>query len=256
MKALSILLEPENPQRARILAAAPDFTLALIFLLAWIAPRLFGLESVQNLILVLVFEFVILHSAAVLVAVLLGGFSAQGGRTTLVVVSLFYLLFGVGFSFIIGAYWPVIAIVVLTINRMMTLRQTLEGPRRKRYGVIVAWALTFGAYIAAMIVGAVFPWPALGLDAEVVAFLTDRASGSMVEVPQSSMAFGVLYYGGLGLADWFGFFDKVTNGLANKLKTVGGPFGGTASEMFDALDDPEAFVQRREQHLRQKEEKE
>ena len=220
MKWLSTLLEPENPQRARMLAAAPDFTLALIFLIAWIAPRLFGLESVQNLIFVLIFEFIILHSAAVLVAVILGGFSARSGRTMIVGVGLFYLLFGLGFSVIVGALWPVIAIAVLTINRMTTLRQTLDGPRRKRYGVILAWALTFGFYVVAMIVGAIFPWPALGLDASVVDFLTDNASGSMVETPQTSMAFGVLYYGGLGLADWFGFFDRVTNRLADKFKMM------------------------------------
>ena len=82
MKLRSILVEPENPQRARLLAAAPDFTLALIFLITWIAPRLFGLESVQNLIFVLIFEFVILHSSAVLVAVILGDFSTRAGRTS------------------------------------------------------------------------------------------------------------------------------------------------------------------------------
>lgn len=264
MNVLTILLEPENPQRARMLAAAPDFVFALIFLVTWIAPYTFGLATVQNLILVLVFEFIILHSAAVLVAVLLGGFSARGGRTVLVVVSLFYLLFAIGFGFIVGAFWPVIAIVALTINRMTTLRQAEGESRRKRYGVIVAWALTFGFFIAAMIAGAVFPWPALGLDAAVIDYLTENASGSMVEVPQSSMAFGVLYYGSLGLADWFGFFDKVTNRLADALGSLGSRRtsaghttpGGALSDVLRAIDDPEKFEREFHQRFTQNDEDE
>lgn len=199
-----------------MMAAAPDVVLAAIFLITWIAPDTFGRDAAMGLIYVLIFEFIILHSAAVLVAILLGNFSRTTGLVLLLGLSLFYGVFGVAFAHITGALWPVLTMVLLTINRMMTLRRQDGATGAARITIIATWVMTCGFYFLAMILGGLLPWPSLGLDDAVIARLTTEASGSLVEEPQTSMAAGVLYFLGLGLADWFGVFARVSTRLQDR----------------------------------------
>ncbi len=242
MRLLKTILEPANPQRARLAAAAPDVTLALIFLVTWIAPAAFGPNAVLNLVFVLVFEFVILHSSAVVVAIVLGRLDrGGGGRGILLFLSLFYALFAAGFAYVIGAWWPLWTIAALTLNRLTTLRrhEALEG--RARLHVVVVWAMTFGFYFVLMFAVHLLPWPALGITDEIVAALTAQAGGSFVETPQVAMALGVIYYLGVGLADWYDLYAKATHRLVDRLETGTGVFGTFFHGVYRTLftrDDP------------------
>lgn len=202
---------PTNPLRSRVLTAGPDLLLATVYLVTWNSPRLFGDDTVQYLLFLILFEFIILHSASVLAAVLLGGFGDKKGTGCLVVVSLFYLVFAIGFSVVIKAWWPVVAIVGLTFNRVQTLWKHPREDRRTRTHVIVTWGLTFGFYFFLFIVVNLIPWPRLGIDDAIVDALLAQGSGSMVEAPQTSLALGLIYYGGIGLAEWLDLFNKATD---------------------------------------------
>lgn len=202
------------------MAAAPDVVLAAIFLITWIAPGTFGRDAAMGLIYVLVFEFIILHSAAVLVAILLGNFSRTTGLVLLVGLSLFYGVFGVAFVHITGALWPVLTLIALTLNRMTTLRRPNGTTGPERVTIIATWVMTSAFYFFAMILGGILPWPSLGLDDAVIARLLAEASGSLVEEPQTSMAAGVLYFLGVGLADWFGVFARVSERLQDRFGTL------------------------------------
>lgn len=205
------LASPTNPLRNRLMTAAPDLLIATVYLTTWISPRLFGDDTVQHLLFIILFEFIILHSASVLVAVLLGGFGDKKGSGCLVVISLFYLVFAVGFSVVIKAWWPVVAIVALTANRVQTLWQKPRDNRRTRTHVIVTWALTFGFYFFLFIAVNLIPWPRLGIDDAIVDALMAQGSGSLVEAPQTALALGLIYYGGVGLAEGLDLFNKATD---------------------------------------------
>ena len=205
-------IEPlTHPLRDRVLTAGPDLLIAVVYLLTWISPRVFGDDTVQNLIFIVVFEFVILHSASALVAILIGRLGDGKGTGCLLAVSLFYLLFAVGFAFVIKAWWPVLAILGLTYNRVQTLWQQPREGRRARLHVIATWGLTFGFYVALFIVVHLIPWPPLGIDAVLVEDLLAQGSGSLLEKPQIALVFGLIYYGGIGLAEWLDFFNKATD---------------------------------------------
>lgn len=205
------LIEPStNPLRNRLMTAAPDLLIATVYLITWIAPRLFGDDTVQHLIFIIIFEFVILHSAAAFVA-LLGSKGAGKGIGSMIAISLLYLFFAVGFGFAIQAWWPVVAIIGLTVNRVQTLRHAPQAGRTAFTSVLVPWGLSFGFYFFLYVAVHVIPWPALGIDAAIVDALLSKGSGSLVEEPQIALAFGLLYYVGVGLAEGLGLFNKATD---------------------------------------------
>ncbi len=226
MNPLKSLLNPSDPGRARIAAAAPDVVLALIFLITWIAPTALGAHTVRNLMFTIIFEFVILHSAAVVVAILLGRFDRGGGGLGILIgMSLFYLAFAGGMAYVIGAWWPLWTIAALTVNRMSTLRRSPMMAETARFQVVVSWAMTFGLYFFLIFFVHLIPWPPLGIGPEIVDALTAEASGSFVEAPQIVMVFGILYYGGVGLADWHDLNARVARRIAGNLKRSTGFFG-------------------------------
>ena len=57
-------------------AAIPDLTMGLVFLVAWIAPARLGARPIPGLVLVMLLEFIVVHSGGFAGKVALG----DGGR--------------------------------------------------------------------------------------------------------------------------------------------------------------------------------
>jgi hypothetical protein len=182
-----------------LFSALPDFLAAGTFLVTWIAPTTFGETMVSHLVLVMLLEFLVVHSAGFMGVIIYG----DGSRTTKLAMigglTFVYLLFAAAFGFSFGTWWPVQALVLLTLNRCTPL---FLGPLPKEDqmdGVAVGWAVGVVCYLFGCFATVIPPVPALGITPEVVAAQGFTSEGLWIDEPWRPIAFGVIYFGLQGL---------------------------------------------------------
>lgn len=194
MTPFARLLEaPEGPA-ARLTSSLPDFALATGYLITWIAPYTFGDGVVRLLVIMIMFEFIILHSSALLMAFILGGFSSRGSLIGFIGLSAIYFVFAVGLSVLINAWWPFFTILLLTVNRALMMRQSGRTPARRQFSLIISWVMGFLAYAAALVLCGSLTLPVFGATPEVGALQMPDVGGSFVEEPHTALSAGFVYY--------------------------------------------------------------
>jgi len=184
-----------------LLSALPDFALAGLFLATWIAPDLLGTGRIGQLMLVMLLEFIVVHSAAFM------GMAAVGGTTTwhkiraILGFGVFYTLFVGGFALAFGVLWPLAAFWGLTLNRLLSaiLGQAAEGDERQL--MMRGWAVGALAYLAAVFATTLLPVPRLGITSEVVTAAALPGSGLWISEPWRVLAAGFLYFSAVGLSE-------------------------------------------------------
>jgi hypothetical protein len=193
---------PRTGVSGRSLAAAlPDFVLAAVFLGTWIWPARAGYSRVGHLTLVILLEFIIVHSAAFMGNVLISPLSREKKVMSTLGLGLFYSLFVGAFSLAFHSAWPLLSFWGLMANRMMSVivGQAPEGEEREF--VQASWAVGAMAYLAFTFLTMILPIPRLGLTPEVMPRLHLEGSGLWVSQPWRVMAFGMLYFGGVGWSE-------------------------------------------------------
>ena len=195
---------------ARFANAAPDFAMAGVYLLAWGAPHRLGLGHLPGLVLLMLLEFINIHSSGFMGNVLsreTSRFEAPGTISLLVKIgsvvglAVFYTLFVGAFSFIFKVWWPVGAFWLLTLNRLLVLLPARASNRETQDAVQRGWAAAVAFYVLAVFAG--MAAPAWGITPEVRHALHLPGSGLWVEHPQTVLAAGFLYFGCMGLSDLF-----------------------------------------------------
>ncbi len=180
-------------------AALPDAISASVFLYAWFFPlRHQGL--VTALLLVMLIEFLAIHSGALLGNVV----RSRGNRTLrtkqIAAFSLLYGLFIAAFSYAFTAWWPIVWFVWLLASKLFAIwfdqHGSDRGERQRSYGILV---LSMCLYLGGVMLTLLLPWPRFGLTEEVVGQLGFDAttSGIWVEQPHRLIAFGFVYFVGL-----------------------------------------------------------
>jgi hypothetical protein len=187
----------------RVLAALPDALTALAYAWAWLQPLRFGEGVVKTLMLVMLMEFLVVHSGGFLgVTVLSDGFTRVQKSLSILGFGCFYLLFAVAFSLAFHAWWPVVTFVWLLGSRFAVVWLS-PLPREDEVGRQMAlWALSVTAYLAAVFAGVLLPLPALGLSAEVMPRLGLAGGGLWVEKPWTVLASGLLYFSAMAWSKW------------------------------------------------------
>ena len=207
---MSALPEPvtqdeSSPLSARLASALPDFALSAFCLIAWIAPAQLAQGSVRWILLAMLLEFVVMHSAAFMGVQLY----APGPRRqrALAVLGLggFYSLFAGGFALAFHTWWPLTSFWLLTLNRLsgVLFRQAPTGDERAF--LQAGWAASAISYLLGVGLTIVLPVPRLGLTAAVVRTLDLPGSGLWIAQPWRVVAFGALYYAAVGSFEWTGF---------------------------------------------------
>lgn len=174
----------------------PDLVLAGAFLVTWIAPFALGIDSVKHYLLLVLLEFIVIHSAA-----FMGNAAMATSRPTKRVLStlgfgVFYSLFAGGFSAAFKTWWPLIAFWGLTLNRLVSYvaARTLSPDDQK--AVQQSWGLSAALYLGAVFLTLFTPVPSFGITKEVLPALHLPGSGLWIEQPGRAMAVGVIYFGG------------------------------------------------------------
>lgn len=205
---------------AAVVNAAPDFAAAGAFLVTWIAPTTFGVQTVKRLMLVMLLEFIVVHSAAFMGIVALAPASRARRAAGILGFGAFYALFAAAMGLGFHSWWPVVAFAGLTANRLLGV---LFGqvPDAEQQGFIrTGWAASVVCYVGGCFLTVLLPVPALGVTPAVVAAQHFSASGLWIAEPQRVLAFGVVYF---GLTGWSDLWSHAWAGRLGRRSVVPGP---------------------------------
>jgi len=189
------------PFLASLINAFGDFSFAGLFLVTWIAPDTFGQQTVRFLMLVMLMEFVVVHSSAFMGTIVVSRAGKTARATALVGFGLFYSIFAGAFAVVFKSWWPITMFWGLTLNRMLGV---IFGPAPdddQKAFVQRGWAASALFYLGGCFLTVLLPVPRLGISAAVIAAQHLTASGLWVDQPQRVLAFGVIYFTLTGLSD-------------------------------------------------------
>lgn len=173
-----------------LLSALPDFGLAALFLVTWITPDAFDEKMVSYLVLVMVMEFVIIHSSGFMGRVMIDEGDKKKRGLTLVGLALFYSLFVGGFALSFETWWPLAAFWGMTLNRILFI---LLGHAPEGEGKLLlqkSWAAGALFYLGSVFLTVLAPIPELGITWEVVRDQEFSVEGLWPEDPEHAIACG------------------------------------------------------------------
>ncbi len=189
-----------TPTLPDLVAAVPDLLMAGFCLAVWIDPSRFGGDGVGYVVLVMLLEFIVVHSAAFMGSLAVGAVEVKPllrwGRTTGILgLGLFYSLFVLGFCLAFHTWWPMAAFWLLTLNRLLgaIIGQGRTDAENKKL-IATGWGLGAMAYLLGAFATVLLPIPRLGIRDG----LHGVGGGLWVDEPWRAVAFGVFYFGMIG----------------------------------------------------------
>lgn len=186
-----------------LLSALPDFGLAVLFLLTWIEPMVFDERMVSYLVLVMLMEFIIVHSSGFMGFVMVGDGDKKKRSLQLLGLGVFYTLFVIGFAVGFGEWWPVAAFWGMTANRILFILLGQVPKEEEKQYLAKSWAVGVLFYVLFAMITVMLPVPEFGITREVVWAQEFTSEGVWVEEPQTAIAFGFLYFFAVGLSELF-----------------------------------------------------
>ena len=187
-----------------VVAAVPDLLLAGTFLVTWVAPYTFGDLTVKRLLLLMLLEFIVVHSAGFMGAAAISDLPKAKIVGAMLGLGLLYSLFAGAFSLAFSSWWPLAAFWGLMANRLLGVLVGQPAEGREREFVMASWAAGAGAYLLSVFATVFTPVPRLGITPAVVSTLSLPGSGLWIEEPHRVVASGVIYFGLVGLWELFG----------------------------------------------------
>ncbi len=186
-----------------LFSALPDFALGAVFLITWIRPGAFGGRSIGYLMLVMLLEFINVHSAAFMGNAILAPAARATKVGSIIGLGLFYTLFVGGFSLAFRRWWPLAAFWGLTLNRLTPVLFGRAPQGREKEFVQRGWAVGVMLYLLGAFTTTVLPLPRLGISSAVIQAQELPGSGLWIDQPWRVLAFGFLYFTGWGLSELY-----------------------------------------------------
>lgn len=180
-----------GPGFAGILSALPDFAMAALAVTTWLNPERFGHETVSYLVLVVLLEFIVVHSAGFMGQASLQPekFKKIGGTLGL---GLFYTVFVGAMSLAFKKWWPLVFFWGLTLNRLLRSLTAPKGSLNEG-AVALEWGSGAVFYLFSAFAG-LLPWPALGLKCGGEGCYGLTGGGIWIDRPQSALFSCALYF--------------------------------------------------------------
>ncbi len=175
-------------------AALPDFAIAATFVITWVAPTALGDLMVTRLLMVMLLEFIVVHSSAFMGTVVVSDGPRGAKAVAILGLGALYSLFAGAFSLAFHSWWPILAFWALTLNRLLgvLIGQAPEG--REKAAVMAGWGIGAASYLGFTFLTLFIPIPRLGITPEVVSAQHFTSSGIWIDQPWRVMAFGTLYF--------------------------------------------------------------
>lgn len=96
-----------GPSLGAWIGALPDFGLAAVALLTWVRPGLLGTGLVRWFVMLMLLEFIVVHSAGFLGMAAFADEPLSRRIRGTILIGLFYSLFLVGFALSFRTWWPI-----------------------------------------------------------------------------------------------------------------------------------------------------
>jgi hypothetical protein len=195
-------VQPRSPLM-RGLSALPDAVSAGFFLLVWVAPMALGAGSVKTAMLIMMVEFIMVHSAGFLGTTAYAENISRANKVkALIGFTLFYLVFILSFSLIFAEWWPIIAFGWLLLAKFGIALDRRAPASDQRTRAQSGWGLSVIAYLGGVFSTLILPIPRLGISKELQPLFDIPGSGEWVDNPHTVVAFGALYFGFLAWVKW------------------------------------------------------
>ncbi|MDD8018761.1 MAG: hypothetical protein PHP42_10350 [Bacteroidota bacterium] len=208
-----------------LFSSAPDFIMALTFLVTWIDPYALGDKMISYLLLIMLMEFIINHSSAFLGAAMFTENVKSKKVMMILGLGVLYSIFVSGFALAFGEWWPFLAFWGMIANRMLSvlLGQSPEGKEKQVMGGM--WLVNNVCYLVGVAVTIGTPLPSLGVTPDAIAHAGLTGGGLWIEEPYRVLAFGFIYFTAVGISEltlipWMGklqfkMFDNFSNPSKN-----------------------------------------
>jgi hypothetical protein len=200
--------EPEAPRGvalAAVGAAMPDVLLAGVFLATWIAPSAERAWAIDGLMLIMLLEFINVHSSAFMGQTIISAMERGRKAAALAGLGVFYTLFVGGFALAFHQLWPLLSFWALTFNRLLgvLLGQAPQG--QEALFMRRTWAASVLFYLLGGFVTTLLPIPRLGVSPEIMTHVDRMGTGGLwIDQPWRVLAFGVLYFGAVAISELHG----------------------------------------------------
>lgn len=205
----------------RTVAVLPDLVTMAVFAVAWIEPRLFGVEIVITLLLVMLLEFIVMHAGVLIGTVTQSRTLDREGKTLRIGgLGALYLLFVVGWAAAFGQPWIIASFAWLVLSKvaavwLFPVPADAEAARQQRM-----WGLSGMAYLFGVALTLLLPLPRLGVQPDVVAALDLPGTGVWIDEPHRVLAFGVVYFAAQVAITWSAVSRPATAGVGASEGTV------------------------------------
>jgi hypothetical protein len=176
-------------------AGVLDLATAFVFFATWVRPAWIGRDWVRQGMLMMLVEFLVVHSFAFLVV----GGEEERSVIALLGLGAFYLLFAGAFAAAFRSWWPVLLFAWLIGGKLWALVTGGDGADAQRAYLIQVWIVSTITYFGGLLLTSILPLPRLG----IVGHGRDYGipgSGAWVDRPHRVIAFGALYFTTMGVA--------------------------------------------------------
>jgi len=178
-----------------LIAAAPDAATAALYVWTWIDPLHFSDSMVKSLMLMMMMEFLVVHSGAFIGLAVLSDTATRGQKTaTIAGFGAFYMLFAGAFSLAFHSWWPALSFIWLLAAKFAMVWLTPLPPDEETQRLKTLWGISVLAYLASVFAGVLIPMPQLGITDDILPRLALPGSGLWIEHPQTVIASGAIYF--------------------------------------------------------------
>jgi hypothetical protein len=177
-----------------LISALPDAATATLYAICWFAPATLGYAWIKTLMLVMLIEFLVVHSGGFIGQTVLGDGSRAIKVKAIVGFGAFYMLFVLAFCAAVGEWWPVAAFGWLLVGKFLMVVLEPKPRAEERQRLTSIWILSVVAYLGAVFLTALVPVPDFGIDAAARAGAAIPGSGLWVEQPETVIAAGLVYF--------------------------------------------------------------
>lgn len=183
----------------RVLAALPDFAIAIVALLTWIDPSILGEHWAGYFLTLMLLEFIVVHSAAFLGVVAFSDAPRRKRVALTLGLAGFYTLFGAAIAWGAKAWWPLLAFWGLIVNRLLGILFGTVPSGHEKEAMQAGWVVGAVSYLFGAFATVLLPLPRLGVRPEMLGPIGDDSGGLWVDEPHRVLAFAVLYFTLAGL---------------------------------------------------------
>jgi hypothetical protein len=184
---------------AGVLSALPDFGLAFAFLMTWTSPGWLGGRPIRYLMLVMMVEFVIVHSAGFMAGFMASDLPRATKSLWILGLSGFYTIFVGAFAVAFRTWWPITGFWLLTVNRLSGVLLSQAPAGRGKQLAAASWGVGALLYVVLVFATVFLPVPRLGISPAVAQAADLLGTGLWVDEPHRVLAFGFLYFTAMAL---------------------------------------------------------